>query len=94
MEAMLEQSSEAVDRALANGLSTPSAAAARREQAVVLADALARLRPDDREVILLRHVWGLKFDEIAARMARSPGAVRVLWTRALERLHRLLEAEP
>jgi RNA polymerase sigma-70 factor (ECF subfamily) len=91
LEALLARSSAAVQDALAAGLSTPSARAARREQAVVLADALARLRPDDREVIELRHLQRLKFDEIAAHMGRSPGAVRVLWARALERLHRTLE---
>lgn len=91
LEVMLQRSSDSLDEALGRGLSSPSASAARREQAVVLADALAQLRPDDREVITLRHLEGLKFDEVAARMGRTSGAVRVLWTRALERLHRVLE---
>lgn len=94
LEVLLERSSDAVDQALATGLSTPSARETRREQAVVLADALEQLGPDDREVIVLRHFQGLKFDEIATCMARSPGAVRVLWTRALERLQRVLEGSP
>jgi RNA polymerase sigma-70 factor (ECF subfamily) len=91
LEALLQRSSDEVDAALGKGLSTPSALAARREQSVVLADALAQLRPDDREVIVLRHVEGLKFEEIAARMGRTAGAIRVLWTRALERLNRVME---
>jgi RNA polymerase sigma-70 factor (ECF subfamily) len=91
LEAKLERSSLDVQEALAVGLSTPSVRARRREQAVVLADALAELPEDYREVIVLRHVERLKFDEIAARMGRSSGAVRMLWTRALEKLHRLLE---
>ena len=94
LEAMLDRASDSADRALAADFSTPSAAAVRREQGVVVADALARLRPDDREVLVLRHLEGMKFDEIAARMVRSPGAVRVLWTRALERLHQVLEGAP
>lgn len=91
LEALLERSSLDLQQALAEGLSTPSARAARREQAVLLADALAALPPDYREVIVLRHLERLKFDEVAARMQRSAGAVRMLWTRALEKLHHLLE---
>jgi RNA polymerase sigma-70 factor (ECF subfamily) len=91
LEAKLERSSLDVQAALAGGLSTPSVRAARREQAVVLADALAELPADYREVIVLRHLERLKFDEIADRLGRSSGAVRMLWTRALEKLHGLLE---
>ena len=61
------------------------------EQAVLLADALASLESDYRKVILLRNVERLRFDEIAARMERSSGAVRMLWARALERLSTALE---
>jgi RNA polymerase sigma-70 factor (ECF subfamily) len=91
LEAMLERSSRRVEEALRAGISSPSAQARRREQAVLLADALAALPPDYREVIVLRHLEHLKFDEVAARMGRSSGAVRMLWARALERLNRLLE---
>jgi RNA polymerase sigma-70 factor (ECF subfamily) len=94
LEALLDRSSQEVQEALATGISTPSAQARRREQSVVLADALAALPPDYREVIVLRHLERLKFDEIAARMGRSSGATRMLWTRALERLHRILEETP
>jgi RNA polymerase sigma-70 factor (ECF subfamily) len=91
LEALLDRSSQAVQEALAKGISTPSAQASRREQAVLLADALARLSPDYREVIVLRNLEHLKFEEIAARMGRSAGAVRMLWTRALERFSRVME---
>jgi RNA polymerase sigma-70 factor (ECF subfamily) len=91
LEALLQRSGEAAERALAGSLSTPSARAARREQAVLLADALARLPPDYREVILLRNLEHRKFDEIGARLGRSPGAARMLWARALEKLSQLVE---
>jgi RNA polymerase sigma-70 factor (ECF subfamily) len=91
LEAMLDRSSARMQRALAAVVSSPSAAAAQREQAVLLADALAGLPPDYREVIILRNLERLRFEEVAARMGRSPGAVRMLWTRALERLSRALE---
>jgi RNA polymerase sigma-70 factor (ECF subfamily) len=87
LDLLVEQAHEA----LAAALSTPSARASRREQAVVLANALALLPPDYREVVTLRHVEGLGFDAIAERMGRSAGAVRMLWMRALERLGTLME---
>jgi RNA polymerase sigma-70 factor, ECF subfamily len=87
LEALIEQAHEA----LAAPLSTPSRQASRREQAVVMANALARLPGDYREVIALRHVEGRSFDEIAAQMGRSAGAVRMLWMRALERLGEVME---
>src|SRR5262249_19209353 len=60
LEAKLDRSSRDVEQALAAGLSTPSSRAARREQAVLLADALAELPPDYREVLVLRHLEHLK----------------------------------
>jgi RNA polymerase sigma-70 factor (ECF subfamily) len=88
LNALVEQAHEA----LAATLSTPSAHARQREQAVLLANALALLPPDHREVITLRHVEGLSFQEVASRMGRTPGAVRMLWMRALEGLGRLMES--
>jgi RNA polymerase sigma-70 factor (ECF subfamily) len=70
--------------------SSPSAQAARREQAVLLADALESLPADYREVIVLRHLEGLSFLEVARRMDRSLDAVEKLWVRALARLRRVL----
>src|SRR5438094_1678363 len=82
----LERSSEQVDAALVSQVSSASAGAQRREQAAILADTLARLKPDHREVIVLRNLEGLSFEEVARRMGRSAGAVRMLWLRALDRL--------
>ena len=69
----------------------PARTPVRREQAVLLADALAKLPADYREVFILRNLEHIPFDEIAARMGRSPGAVRKLWTRAMVALRQLLE---
>jgi RNA polymerase sigma-70 factor (ECF subfamily) len=92
LEAMLARSSDDAHEVLAGRLSSPSAEASHRERAVLLADALAALPADYRDVILLRNFENLPFDQVAARMERSPGAVRMLWARALERLARALEA--
>ena len=49
-------SSRLLDRGLVARQSSPSERAARREQAVLLADALERLPEDYRDVIVLRHL--------------------------------------
>jgi RNA polymerase sigma-70 factor (ECF subfamily) len=64
---------------------TPSRQLMRREEREAMDRAFARLAPDDREVIRLRHRDGLPFAAVAARMGRSEVAVRRLWARALAR---------
>ena len=51
-----------------------------------MAEAVARLPEDMQAVILGRHVDDAPYAELAARLGRSEGAVRVLYTRALRRL--------
>jgi len=72
--------------------SSPSQALVRRERALLLARVLAELPADHREVLILRHIEGVPFVEVAARLGRSEGAVRVLWTRALKKLRSALRA--
>lgn len=86
----LDQSSKALDRSLVAAQSSPSHQAARREQAVILADALKRISDDYREVIVLRHLEELSFPEVAARMGRSEDSVKKLWARGLSRLRQAL----
>ncbi len=89
----LDQSSVALDRGLVAPISSPSQQAARREQGVVLADALARLPPDCRDLLILRHLEGLTFPEVAQRMGKTIDVVKKLWPRALAGLRRLLEGQ-
>jgi len=84
--AALDQSSAAFASVLPAGGRTPSAWVQHREEAAVLADRLAELPPDYREVLVLRNIEGFSFEEVAARLDRSPGATRMLWLRALEKL--------
>jgi RNA polymerase sigma-70 factor (ECF subfamily) len=87
----LEQSTARLEAVLPDPGSSPSAGAHRREMEIVLADQLAELPSDYRDVIVMRHIEALPFDEIGRRMERSSGAVRMLWLRAVkllrERLH-------
>jgi RNA polymerase sigma-70 factor (subfamily 1) len=66
--------------------SSPSSPARRREEAAWVMQRLAKLPARLREVLVLRNLEGLPFSEVARQMNRSPGAVRVLWLRALDRL--------
>ena len=88
LEKSIEQSSQRLDGILVSAITSPSQQAARQEQQVLLAETLERLPADYRQVLVLRHLEGLSHDEIAQRMGRSPGAVRMLWMRALEELRR------
>jgi RNA polymerase sigma-70 factor (ECF subfamily) len=86
--------SRRLDEWLIKVQSSPSQAAMRKERAVLLADILARLRDDYREVLVLHNLEGLDFPEVAQRMNRSAGAVRVLWVRALKKLRGELAQVP
>jgi RNA polymerase sigma-70 factor (ECF subfamily) len=91
LEALLGGSSQALTRLLAAPGASPSESAQRREMIVVLADALAELTTDHREVLVLRSIEELDWDDVAQIMGRSPGAVRMLWARALKQLRPLIE---
>lgn len=86
----LDESSQALGGELAAAHSSPSERAVRREQSVLLADALARLPADYREVIVLRHLEGLSFPDAVGRMGRSTEAVKKLWARAVAELRQSL----
>jgi RNA polymerase sigma-70 factor (ECF subfamily) len=90
IEAAFDRSSVLLDRGLVAQQSSPSQQAVRREQAVMLADALAALPEAYREVIVLRHLEGMTFPEVAARMQRTLDSVNKLWMRALIQLRELL----
>jgi RNA polymerase sigma-70 factor (ECF subfamily) len=86
MQTGIEQSSLALRQCLAAETPTPSQLAAQREADVLLADTLARLPADYQTVLLLRIFEGLPAEEVAQRMNRSAGAVRMLQLRALTAL--------
>lgn len=94
LEVLLDRSGLTIQQALATSLGSPSEQAARREQSVLLADALNRLAVDHREVFIRRTLEHVSFETIAAEMGRSTGAVRMLWARAVKRLTHLLEETP
>ncbi|MCA9247906.1 MAG: sigma-70 family RNA polymerase sigma factor [Planctomycetales bacterium] len=86
LAASLEKSTLRLDAILADPGRSPSELAASQDAAVLLADELAQLPDDYRQVLILRNLEGLSFPEVAKQMNRSHGAVRMLWLRAIERL--------
>lgn len=86
LERGLDRSSRQLDRGLFSPGSSPSHKASRREQGVLLANMLAKLPDDYREVIVLRHLEELTFPEISERLERSVDSVQKIWVRALAKL--------
>lgn len=86
----LGRSSVRLEELLVDRAQSPSAVLQRSELLVAMSNLMAQLPDDYRQVILLRHVDGLSFAEIAERMERAQGATRMLWFRAIDRLRELL----
>ena len=71
---------------------TPSKQMAQLDRQFQVADALSELSADHQEVIMLRNLQRLPFDEIADRMDRSRPAVQMLWMRAIKKLEKTLSS--
>lgn len=69
---------------------SPSQQIIARDDQLRVAMALAELAPDYREVIVLRNLERLPFDEVARQMGRSRPAVQMLWMRAVKKLQESL----
>jgi len=69
---------------------SPLAHAEAREVGERIQDAVRRLPPSQREVLLLARFAGLSYDEVAQVTGGSTGAVRTTLHRALHRLRDLL----
>jgi len=72
---------------------TPSQEFLRLDAELRVTAALAELPPDYQEVIVLRNLQRLSFNEVAERMSRSRPAVQMLWMRAIRKLRETMEAE-
>ena len=65
---------------------SPSHAVRKSERFDRLEQAIKELSPEHKEVIRLARIEGLKVNEIAKRMRRSPGAIHQLLARAMDQL--------
>ena len=94
LAANIDNSSRMLGHEPAASITSPSLQAVRREQAVLLADALEQLPEDYREVIILRHLESLTFPEVARRMGRTQDSVEKLWLRGLAKLRQVFGELP
>src|SRR5262249_30765700 len=78
---------------LVASMTSPSQAFSRNLREVRLAEALAALPAEHREALRLRYVEGLPSKDIAQRLGKTDGAVRVMLTRSLNKLQQLLGSE-
>lgn len=65
---------------------TPSQAVVALEDELLLAEAIAALSEDYRQVIVLRNLQKFSFAEVAEEMNRTRPAVQMLWLRAVRKL--------
>lgn len=82
----VEESSARLDAWLVAEQSSPSQAAERNEQSLLLVKALTELPEPQREALLLKHCQGWSLAEIGSHLDRSPAAVASLLQRGLRKL--------
>ncbi len=92
LEADLEASSARLGAWLAAEQSTPSEQAVRHEQAILLANALARLPQSQRQALVLHYWQDCSLAEIAALLDRTTDSVAGLLKRGLKSLRALLKS--
>lgn len=68
---------------------SPSSVLQKKEQLATVLERINKLPAHYRDVLLLRHIEELSFDDVADRLGKSAGAVRMIWLRALEQLREL-----
>jgi RNA polymerase sigma-70 factor (subfamily 1) len=78
---------------LVASMTSATAALSRNQKELHLLAALGKLAPDQREALRLRYVEGMPSKEIAARLGKTDGAIRVMLTRTLGQLQKLLDPE-
>jgi RNA polymerase sigma-70 factor (ECF subfamily) len=75
---------------LVASMTSASAAFSRNQRELRMWEALDTLPEDQREALRLRYVDGLPTKEIALRLHKTDGAIRVMLTRSLDKLQHLL----
>jgi RNA polymerase sigma-70 factor (ECF subfamily) len=93
LEADLDASCSRLDAWVAVDQTSPSEAAGAHERAEALAEAVADLPADQREVVLAKHCLGLSLAEIAERTGRTPASVAGLLRRGLQTLRGRLDGD-
>jgi RNA polymerase sigma-70 factor, ECF subfamily len=85
-----EQSARHLANVLARSASTPSGQLMRKEQRHRVQEALLRMEPHDREMLLLIYLEQMSMSEAGTELGISAKAAEMRHLRALERLRRVL----
>jgi RNA polymerase sigma-70 factor (ECF subfamily) len=91
LEEALQESAIRLESWLATGSPSPEQRAARQEDVLRLARALAELPQDQRAVVEMKHLQGCSLEAIGQHLGRSKGAVASLLHRGVVRLRALLQ---
>lgn len=75
---------------LAASMTSASKAFSRQQKEFHMLEAMGQLPEDAREALRLRYMEGLPSKEIAERLGRTDGAIRVLLSRSLAKLQEML----
>lgn len=94
LEAGVDQDCRPAADWLASEQTTPSLCAANAEQFLQLSEAISKLPPTQREVIVLHHLQGQTLSELAACFQRSEASVAGLLYRGLKSLRELMAQQP
>jgi RNA polymerase sigma-70 factor (ECF subfamily) len=81
-----------VEQATADDAVEPEYSALRQEEYAILQEHLKRLTPTQQEVLTLRFGQDLRCSEIAERMGKSEGAIKVMLSRVLNLLKHIYQA--
>jgi RNA polymerase sigma-70 factor (ECF subfamily) len=91
LEAAIEDSFCRAENRLASTDPSPSEQAIRIEQKLRLAECLATLPDDYREVVVLHHLHGWTVEQVAGHLQRTESSVAGLLRRGLKRLREIMQ---
>ena len=84
-----DRSSVSLARIIADQNSSPSRDAMRRERSVLLAEAIAKVGGEKREVLIQHGLQGVPVADVARAMGRSEASTWKLWARGLQELRQI-----
>ncbi len=72
-------------------MTSPSAAFSRNQKELAMLAAIGTLPGEQQEALRMRYLQGMPSKDIAAKLGKTDGAVRVMLSRGIARLQTLLD---
>lgn len=85
----IDQSSMDLGALVPDRYSSPSQVAIGRERVVILADAIERVRGEQKDVLIMRGLQGMSIPDVAKSLGRTEASTWKLWARGLQSLRKL-----